>query len=197
MKFIDWFETYFDNFSRDKRIDNSPAFGICYRARNSKYLSIEDSSVANIREGIPIIYELSSQEDSLHDLSFITNLNNKLRKTFEAGKTENYNFKIELVPISFDSPNQSEELKNNLPTFLYVCAGMTKEFYWQNKNKRDAKKLIDNMGVSTLLWSLKNGKDPLEIIFNYHLEEAPNEILRKIKGRDLDEFIKFHSSEDL
>jgi hypothetical protein len=195
LNFLDWFETYFDNFSRSKSIGNSPAFGICYRARNFQSFPIENSSIDHIREGIPISYELSSHEDSSHDLSFITSLNHQLRKTFERGAPEQYHFKVELVQIPFSFHNKSEEFKNDLPASLYVFTGMTKEFYKQAQNKIIEKKRMDNLGASIINWSLLKEKDPLEIIFNYHTEEAPNELLRRFKEKDLDEFIRLHPGE--
>lgn len=195
--FLNLFEEYFDNFSRDKSINNSLAFGICYRGRNSQYLQIEDSSTANLRKDSPIIYELNSQEDSLHDLSFISSLNNKLKKTFEIGATEDYNFKIGLMTIPFYQFNKLEESENDLPNLLYVFAGMTKRFYEQSQNKIKEKKRMDNLGASIMLWNLKNEKNPLEIIFNYYIEEFPNELFRVVKGKDLDKFFSDYSLENL
>jgi len=177
---IDWFKLDFENFVGDKIIDYSPAFGICYRVRNSHYLS---------EEGSPITYELNSQEDSLHDFNFIKELNNKLRNVSES-KMGNLPFKLGLTTVLLTLPNKSEDFQKDLATFLYIYMGMTKSFYEQSENKKITKSSMENLGTSTLLFGLKNGKKPSEVIFNYHLEESPNELSRDLKDKDLNKFIK-------
>ncbi|MCX6750557.1 MAG: hypothetical protein NTZ83_03800, partial [Candidatus Pacearchaeota archaeon] len=166
------------------------AFGICYRGRNSQYLRMEDSS-QNLRKITPIIHKLSSQEDDLNDLKFLSNLDSKLKRFLGSGSIGKYNLETGLItiPLPLDQSNQTEESKSELPNLLYAFAGITKQFYETVTSKIKEKKIMDNIGAYMILWSLKDKKDPLEIIFNYHLEEAPNELLRILKGEDLENFI--------
>lgn len=182
---IDLFKLDFENFVREKNVNNSPAFGISYRVRNSHYITEEDSSTT---------YELNSQNESSHDFNFISGVNNKLEKISEA-EIGNFPFKINVTTISLNLPNKPDDSQEDLATFLYVYMGMEKSFYEQQK-PRDAKSLMENIGISTLFWGLKKGKKPLELIFNYHLQESPNELLRHFKDKELNKFIKSHSPQD-
>ena len=182
----DWFKFDFENFAGDKKMNICLAFGISYRVRNSHYIKEEDS---------PIIYELNSQNGSSYDLNFINELNKRLEKISEA-EIGNSPFKINLTNISLNLPNKPDDSQKDLATFLYVYMGMTKTFYGQQK-PRDAKSLMENIGISTLFWGLEKGKKPLELIFNYHIQESPNELLRHFKDKDLNKFIKSHSPQDL
>jgi len=195
---MNWFEAYFDEFSRKDNIGNSPSFGICYRGRNSKYLLIDDSS-QNPKRITPIVHKLSSQEDELNDLKFLSNLDSRLKRFLGFESLGKYNLETGLItiPVHLDQSNSIEESKNELPNLLYTFAGITKPFYETASSKIKEKKDMDNIGAYMILWSLKDEKDPLEIIFNYHLEEAPNELLRVIKGKDLLDFISKYSLKNI
>jgi hypothetical protein len=195
--FLNCFEGYFDEFSRKDNIANSPSFGICYRSRNSKYLQTDDYS-QNLRKITPIVHKLSSQEESLNDLKFLSNLDSKLKRFLGSELIGKYNLETGLItiPIPLDQFNQPEESKNELSTLIYAFAGITKEFYENVTNKIKEKKILDNIGAYMILWSLKDEKNPLEVKFNYHLEESPNELSRILKGKDLENFIAEYSLKD-
>jgi hypothetical protein len=198
LNFLNWFEGYFDEFSRKENIGNSPSFGICYRGRNSKYLLIDDSS-QNPKRISPLVHKLSSQEDELNDLKFLSNLDARLRRFLGFDSIGKYNLETGLItiPVPLDQSSSTEESKNELPNLLYTFAGITKSFYETASSKIKERKDMDTIGAYMILWSLKEEKNPLEIIFNYHLEEAQNELLRILKGKDLENFIAEHDLKNI
>jgi hypothetical protein len=194
LAFTDFFEAHFENFYREKSIGNNPAFGICYMGRSSQPLPMEYSSSPNLIKNPPLIYELGSHEENSHDLRFISNLNNWLRKNIGSRAHEEYNYKIGLITIPAEHTENPEVSRNDLTNLIYSFVGMKKETYEQNTNRVRERRTMDNLAASLIIWSLKNEKNIQELIFNYHIEELPNQLLRILKGRDLDKFIGEYSS---
>ncbi len=190
-KFMESFNNLFEEFYRSKNIANSPSFGVCYRSRNAKYLQTDEYS-QDSKKTTPIIHKLSSQEEDLNDLKFLSNLDSRVKRFLGPGLIGKYNLETGLITLPLDKSDLPEESENVLPSFIYSFAGITKDFYDNITNKTKEKKMLDNIGAYVLLWSLKDDKNPLEIIFNYYPEESPNELLRILKGKDLEEFIKKH-----
>ncbi|MGY4884433.1 MAG: hypothetical protein ACP5NZ_02530 [Nanobdellota archaeon] len=184
------FDTHFDNFCRNKEISNSPSFGICYRGRNSRYLHTDEYSQ---RKNLPIIHKLNSEDEAQNsDLKFIENLENKLRKELDAKQLGKYIIETGYITIPMELSSQSDESRNELPNLIYVFGGMTKNFYETIHNKIKEKKDLDYVALSMIFWGLKNDKNPLELIFNYYPQEAPDELLRVIKDKELEILISKH-----
>jgi hypothetical protein len=188
-KFMESFNDLFEEFYRSKNIANSPCFGVCYRSRNARYLQTNEYA-QHSKKITPIVHKLSSHDESLNDLKFLSNLDSRLKRFLGSNLTGKYNLETGLITLPLDKSDIPEESENTLPSFIYSFAGITKDFYDNTTNKIKEKKMLDNIGAYLLLWSLKEDKNPLEIIFNYYPEESPNELLRVLKGKDLEEFIK-------
>ncbi len=181
MVLMDWFKMDFEKFYENKIIDYNPALGISYRLRDPQH--IWDDKIS------PTTYDLTAKEEISPDLDFIRGLYKNLRKTSEYGTPEEFNFKLKLAIIPLNPLNA-------LGTFLYVHMGMPKSFCEQSKNPRKATSFVDKMGTSTIIWSLKNQKKPVELAFNYDFCNFPESSLRGLKGHNLDEFLKSISSEN-
>ncbi len=176
---MNWFAMDFDQFVNSEVIKNNPSVGISYRLR--------DSTPIYGGNEIARVYDITSKEQLSPDLDFIYNLNDKLKRHSD-GNLGNFYFKLKLATIPVYPSNQ-------VSNFLYSYLGTTDMLHKSGDlNSKKARSIINNISSEGLLWSIKNGKKPSEIIFNYNFCNLQNENLGElntnIRGNELDNFIK-------
>lgn len=175
---MNWFGIDFNKFVESNPIKNNPSVGISYRLRDSLPIYSGDETAR--------AYDITSKEQLSPDLDFIYHLNDKLRRHSD-GNLGNFYFKLKLATI----PGYPS---NNISNFLYTYFGATELLKGEDLNQKKARSLINNIGNETLFWSIKNGKKPSEIVFNYNFCNLQNENLGELstnlKGNELDSFIK-------
>jgi hypothetical protein len=186
LNLLNYFNAYFSNFCKKQKIENNPSFGICYKGKNSEILKIIQNNSKNLT---PIVHKISSEDEDVNDLKFISHLDDNLRKYLGFERFGKYSFETGFITLPSNTINKEELQTQETPNLIYILGGISSKSYNDSPEKTKEKNILETKVASIVLWSLKNQKEPLQINFNYNLQESENKILRILGKESLERFI--------